>query len=535
MMFFYRSWTAKLNLRDPTDPYNDVIYSQFLYHRWGYGALLIITLILGLLFNLAFVFSFIGNRNIRKMPHWTFLCLSVRDLLVSVILIPIVTDWFVVNLGFWNGGKFLCELAGFFDFFLLAEYPLILVTLGITLYTRQYSQEGLDLPMDEMDPMNYPGIRDLTSRSRTPSVAQGGRTPYQSRGPSRPPSVMGSEAGYRPGRQPGQPQNPRTPFYVAPHRPGSVTGSIEGRLAAGRMSGGRRPIQSGPPSVQGSRYGTPRTPGSALPSHMRNQSFRTSSPLHEVDETGSLGEADDLFDSVSLDYPGREFESPKGWDYLMDMEVQYHTWQTVLLCFTWVLSIGVGIPAALIIEHLPSRRPGCLVPVDPFSNPYVSTIDDPGYNLMISMFSLFYLIAAVALIMFLCLILYHKMADKRFRTFLKMYIVLSIIFVISRSPVDIIQFKALIEAARGFNLKDHYEIEYEVILIWFTYLPLILNPIVYFSYLGDYRKGTENFLRKICGCKSKEELSDERMSQYKEEIIKTEKETGSRTQVSNIL
>lgn len=219
----------------------------------------------------------------------------------------------------------------------------------------------------------------------------------------------------------------------------------------------------------------------------------------------------------------------------MDMEVQYHTWQTVLLCFTWVLSIGVGIPAALIIEHLPSRRPGCLVPVDPFSNPYVSTIDDPGYNLMISMFSLFYLIAAVALIMFLCLILYHKMADKRFRTFLKMYIVLSIIFVISRSPVDIIQFKALIEAARGFNLKDHYEIEYEVILIWFTYLPLILNPIVYFSYLGDYRKGTENFLRKICGCKSKEELSDERMSQYKEEIIKTEKETGSRTQVSNIL
>ena len=34
--------------------------------------------------------------------------------------------------------------------------------------------------------------------------------------------------------------------------------------------------------------------------------FRTSSPLQEVDETNcSVGDADDLWDAASLDYPGR--------------------------------------------------------------------------------------------------------------------------------------------------------------------------------------------------------------------------------------
>ena len=88
----------------------------------------------------------------------------------------------------------------------------------------------------------------------------------------RPPSVVGSDTGYRNGHRaaavgmhprhastpaPGQQQQHNStmpvhnsypqpqvggrgvkqPFHVVPNRPGSVTGSIEGRLAAGRMAG----------------------------------------------------------------------------------------------------------------------------------------------------------------------------------------------------------------------------------------------------------------------------------------------------------
>ena len=57
----------------------------------------------------------------------------------------------------------------------------------------------------------------------------------------------------------------------------------------------------------------------------------------------------------------------------------------------------------------------------------------------------------------------------------------------ARTPVDVLQFIGLVDAASGYNLRDPFEIEYEVILIWVTFVPLILNPIIYFSFLTDYR------------------------------------------------
>ena len=93
------------------------------------------------------------------------------------------------------------------------------------------------------------------------------------------------------------------------------------------------------------------------------------------------------------------------------------------------------------------------------------------------------------------------MADKRFRTYVKMLITLTCVFVASRSPVDIIQLKGLIDAARGFHLKDPFEIEYEIVLIWVTYIPLVLNPVIYFSFLSEYRRGTVRVLATCCGCR----------------------------------
>ena len=66
----------------------------------------------------------------------------------------------------------------------------------------------------------------------------------------------------------------RQPFYVPPNRPGSVTGSIEGRMAAGRMVGARGRGMTPPgranSSMDGSRMGS--RPGSSMqgPNPMEN-------------------------------------------------------------------------------------------------------------------------------------------------------------------------------------------------------------------------------------------------------------------------
>ena len=53
--------------------------------------------------------------------------------------------------------------------------------------------------------------------------------------------------------------------------------------------------------------------------------------------------------------------------------------------------------------------------------------------------------------------------------------------------MDALQFSELMEAAQGFVSRDSFAIEYEVILIWVTYIPVFLDPIIYFSFLTEYR------------------------------------------------
>ena len=113
------------------------------------------------------------------------------------------------------------------------------------------------------------------------SYNQPRRTPSRqsSQNGSRAPSVVGSVDGYRkPVGQPGfRPQRPN--LMTPPKRPGSVTGSIEGRLA---NSGGPR-----------DRLG---------------RQFMASSPIQEATD-----EDLDLWDAASLDYPGRQ--SPRAGDF----------------------------------------------------------------------------------------------------------------------------------------------------------------------------------------------------------------------------
>jgi hypothetical protein len=138
-LFFYRTWAGLGDVAGAAgyDPFNDQLYQQFRYHRWGYGVLLGATLVASLVLNTGLLLAFAGGRNLRRMPHWSFLCLCIRDLLATVVLIPSCVDWFVVNIGLWNSGYIWCRGASFIDFALTAEYPLILIALAIILCSRR--------------------------------------------------------------------------------------------------------------------------------------------------------------------------------------------------------------------------------------------------------------------------------------------------------------------------------------------------------------------------------------------------------------
>lgn len=221
--------------------------AQFELTGWGFAVLLVLTLLAGVVLNSLFLMSFLGNPNIRKTPHWTFLALASRDLLVALLLVPTALDWFVVNSAAWSGGQAWCSIAGFLDFTLATAYPLILVILAITLFTRSY----VPAPLPPLDFDVLPDPDGPLNGTHGPGSQMGGPNATSSRAPSvvisyKSPSVVGSETGYRNGynSRGGRPTPMRgggfgkAPFHVAPNRPGSVTGSIEGRLAAGRMRGG---------------------------------------------------------------------------------------------------------------------------------------------------------------------------------------------------------------------------------------------------------------------------------------------------------
>lgn len=90
----------------------------------------------------------------------------------------------------------------------------------------------------------------------------------------------------------------------------------------------------------------------------------------------------------------------------------------------------------------------------------------------------------------------------------------------------------------GFRSSNQvaYELEYEVLFVWITYIPLIAHPILYFCFCSEFLKGSKIALRKMCGCEQLEqEREDAKINNYKEEEILEARSTVSKTQVSNML
>ena len=427
--------------------------------------------------------------------------------------------------GEFDGGEILCQITAFFDFTLASEYAILLITFAIILYTRKFPklEDTLDeLPMEAMVNQMSPGPPP-SALSYQQHQQQPRRTPSrqsEARNGSRAPSVVGSVDGYRRPMSNAQPGfRPQRPVMSPPKRPGSVTGSIEGRLATSTPAG-------------------------------RGRQFMASSPLHEAPE-----EDMDLWDAASLDYPGRL--SPQGEDWQDDRyegdiiffdEPRYHQWHYWLLPSTWLLALAMGVTAAMMVEHREHplnqvqenrprlNRPGCFVPARPFTNPHSAVVHDEGFNFTLSFVIIEYGATVCLMILMFGLLWYQNTQSRKYKRFLWILISCFVIFLISRSAMDIIQIKGLVEALLKFQRKSYSEYEYDVMLIWSTYIPLFLNPIVYLSFVSEYRQGAMKTLRTICGCQKKHELKKQKkQDQYKSEEIMSERSAVSKTQMSNML
>jgi len=273
-----------------------------------------------------------------------------------------------------------------------------------------------------------------------------------------------------------------------------------------------------------------------------------SSPLPEVDE--DVGDATDLWESASLDYPGRNMDgtvrnSPTGWEFMNEDEMSfeephYYTWHLWFLGFSWLLGLCLGIPAALMARYNPGSprnpvRPGCYIPVDPFEDVYSYSINDPGFLFNICYIVVVYLVMALFMIALIISICVRRTRNNKHRRYVKILICLAVIFFVSRAPMDMKQLTGLIEAARNFkNLhRSTYELEYEIMLVWATYLPIVIHPIVFLCFVSEFRQGALKAIRGVFGCKNPPE--EEKNEHYKEQEILDNRSTVSKTQVSNML
>jgi len=363
-LFFYRAWAgvesrgpgAISSILRPTDP----LY----YTRWGYAALLGITLLAGLVMNTVYLLGYwVCPRAMLEVPHVALVSLAIRDILVCLFVMPAALDWLVAGLTSWSGGAGWCKTAVFFDYYLNTVYPLIVIMLCIILYTRK---------MPPKPPSSKESVRHHTN-SR---MSHRSGYVHQSHTPSvRAPSVAGSVHSNKSGRHDGF----RKGFSKAP----SVGGS-----------------QRGPGSVSGSISShTPSRHGHHLPAHLAP---RASSPLRQVEEEYAESIDGELWELASMEYPGRddldlEFEEGDG----DEDEPRLREWLKYVVHLVWLVGLGIGAPAAMLAQS-DNTPPGCYLAQDSTliarsRNSYI--LQDPTLNLLIASVSLNYIVPSTLMVM----------------------------------------------------------------------------------------------------------------------------------------
>ena len=423
-LFYYRPWAgADSSGHGGVSPVLTPVDSLY-YTRWGYCALLAITMVVGIALNCLYLAGYwLFPRAMLEVPHTAIVSLAVRDLLVCLVVLPASLAWLGVGMVSWPGGEIWCKIAVFFDYYLLTLHPLLIILLCVILYSRKLPPK---LPATPQPPQQLMQSR-MSARSgyvsqRTPSV--------------RPPSVSGSvQSGSRH-------QGFRKGF--AKKDGGSMNGSYAGSVTGSVSRPGRSQF----------------SPGSQYSGHRSQRGPRASSPLGQLEEERYAESVDgELWELASMEYPGKndgldlDFDD----DDVEPDEPRLREWLKYVVWGMWLLALGVGVPAVQQAQHS-NKPPGCYFAHDDklivrARHSYV--VQDPTINLLISSVVINYFLPAVFFILvsiLLCTVRWTQ--DGKLNRFFKMTVGLCVMFLVARSPIDIRQFIDIYHTSHGSTVTN---------------------------------------------------------------------------------
>ena len=72
------------------------------YANWGYIILYLVVIIVSLVGNSLFLFTIKKNQNLRRTHHFFLAVISIRDLIVTILVVPFVIDSQVSMILFMN-------------------------------------------------------------------------------------------------------------------------------------------------------------------------------------------------------------------------------------------------------------------------------------------------------------------------------------------------------------------------------------------------------------------------------------------------
>ena len=419
-LFYYRPWAGAessghggvSSILRPTD--------GLYYTRWGYSALLAITMLVGIVLNTIYLAGYwLFPRAMLEVPHTAIVSLAVRDLLVCLVVLPASLSWVVAGFVEFPGGDVWCKIAVFFDYYLLTVHPLLIIVLCLILYTRKVPPK---LPATPQPPPHM-----VQSRMSARSGYASHRTAS-----ARPPSVSGSvQSGSRH-------QGFRKGFAK---KDGSLNGSYAGSVTGSVSRGGRGQF----------------SPGSQYSGHRSQRGPRASSPLAQLEEERYAESVDgELWELASMEYPGKndgldlDFDD----DDMEPDEPRLREWLKYVVWGVWAVALGVGVPAVQQAQF-DYKAPGCYFAHDSklivrARHSYI--IQDPTVNLLVSSVIINYIVPGVFFIIMsvlLCTVRWTQ--DGKLNRFFKMTVGLCVMFLVARSPLDILQFIDIYHTAQGNN------------------------------------------------------------------------------------
>jgi len=277
----------------------------------------------------------------------------------------------------------------------------------------------------------------------------------------------------------------------------------------------RGSARGGVPSVSGSV-----TVSGSVAGHGRGRANFSPPPMNStlVEEEYLDHEDGELWELASMEYPGKAEDQMdlQGYDDDLDPdEPRLREWLRYIVPLCWMVGLGLGLPAAMIANYDEKRPNGCYIKPDnnllaQSRNNAIS--QDSSLNFLIASVVMAYIVPAICMVIMVILLRTTRWTqDGKLNRFYKLAISLCLVFIATKSPVDIISFKTLIHTAQNFSVLNTRgdELEQEILFVWVALMPVVINPIIYMFCVTEYRSNIGRTWRKCIGTnKEKEDFDD---------------------------